>query len=97
MDPDPDPDPDPNSSHGVRPQSSAGREEDAWERTFPASMLHFLGLVHRTYPEDPAWRAPEFLQTLATVTFPMGPPKVGQFATTPTLGSWSENFLISLC
>ncbi|XP_013004069.1 WD repeat- and FYVE domain-containing protein 4 isoform X3 [Cavia porcellus] len=68
-------------------QSSAGREEDAWERTFPASMLHFLGLVHRTYPEDPAWRAPEFLQTLATVTFPMGPPKGPVTESTGSTGS----------
>ncbi|XP_013364246.1 PREDICTED: WD repeat- and FYVE domain-containing protein 4 isoform X3 [Chinchilla lanigera] len=56
-------------------QPSAGHEEGAWERTFPASVLHFLRLVHRTYPQDPAWRAPDFLQTLATITFPMGAQK----------------------
>ncbi|XP_049501299.1 WD repeat- and FYVE domain-containing protein 4 isoform X1 [Panthera uncia] len=53
-------------------QPSAGSGDDAWEQTFPASVLHFLGLVHSTYPQDPSWRAPEFLQTLAAVTFPLG-------------------------
>ncbi|XP_036772494.2 WD repeat- and FYVE domain-containing protein 4 isoform X2 [Manis pentadactyla] len=53
-----------------QPPTSPG--DGAWERTFPISMLQFLSLVHRTYPQDPAWRAPEFLQTLATVTFPVG-------------------------
>lgn len=53
-------------------QPPAGPGESAWERTFPASVLQFLGLVHSTYPQDPAWRAPEFLQTLAAVTFPLG-------------------------
>ncbi|KFO33980.1 WD repeat- and FYVE domain-containing protein 4 [Fukomys damarensis] len=56
-------------------QPLAGCKEGAWERTFPASVLHFLGLVHRTYPQDPAWRAPDFLQTLVTVTFPVGAQK----------------------
>nr|XP_014697031.2 LOW QUALITY PROTEIN: WD repeat- and FYVE domain-containing protein 4 [Equus asinus] len=53
-------------------QPVTGPGDDAWERTFPASVLQFLGLVHSTYPQDPAWRAPEFLQTLAAVTFPLG-------------------------
>ncbi|XP_072662463.1 WD repeat- and FYVE domain-containing protein 4 isoform X2 [Canis lupus baileyi] len=53
-------------------QPSAGSGDDAWEQTFPASVLQFLGLVHSTYPQDPAWRAPEFLQMLAAVTFPLG-------------------------
>ncbi|KAM7072689.1 WD repeat- and FYVE domain-containing protein 4 isoform 1-T3 [Molossus nigricans] len=56
-------------------QPPAGGDEDAWERTFPASALQFLGLVHSTYPQDPAWRAPEFLQTLATIAFPLSTPK----------------------
>lgn len=56
-------------------QPSAGSGDGAWERTFPASVLQFLGLVHSTYPQDPAWRAPEFLQTLAAVTFPLGAQK----------------------
>ncbi|EHB02925.1 Protein WDFY4 [Heterocephalus glaber] len=56
-------------------QPSAGCKEGTWEQTFPASVLYFLGLVHRTYPQDPAWRAPDFLQTLATVTFPLGAQK----------------------
>ncbi|XP_004680724.1 PREDICTED: WD repeat- and FYVE domain-containing protein 4 [Condylura cristata] len=51
-------------------QPSTGSEDRAWEQTFPASVLQFLGLVHSTYPQDPAWRTPEFLQTLAAVTFP---------------------------
>ncbi|XP_049646593.1 WD repeat- and FYVE domain-containing protein 4 [Suncus etruscus] len=46
-------------------------ESEAWEHTFPTSVLQFLGLVHRTYPKDPTWRTPEFLQTLAAVTFPL--------------------------
>ncbi|KAK2098273.1 WD repeat- and FYVE domain-containing protein 4, partial [Saguinus oedipus] len=50
----------------------AGSEDGAWAQTFPASVLQFLSLVHRTYPQDPAWRAPEFLQSLATATFPLG-------------------------
>ncbi|KAB0349750.1 hypothetical protein FD754_014607 [Muntiacus muntjak] len=56
-------------------QPSTGSGGSAWERTFPASVLQFLGLVHGTYPQDPAWRAPEFLQTLAAVTFPLGTQK----------------------
>ncbi|XP_043782392.1 WD repeat- and FYVE domain-containing protein 4 isoform X1 [Cervus elaphus] len=56
-------------------QPSTGSGDSAWERTFPASVLQFLGLVHGTYPQDPAWRAPEFLQTLAAVTFPLGTQK----------------------
>ncbi|EPY78181.1 hypothetical protein CB1_001113005 [Camelus ferus] len=56
-------------------QPSTGSGDGAWERTFPASVLQFLGLVHSTYPQDPAWRAPEFLQTLAAVAFPLGAPK----------------------
>ncbi|XP_059755962.1 WD repeat- and FYVE domain-containing protein 4 isoform X2 [Balaenoptera ricei] len=53
-------------------QPSTGSGDSAWEQTFPASVLQFLGLVHSAYPQDPAWRAPEFLQTLAAVTFPLG-------------------------
>ncbi|XP_004607454.2 WD repeat- and FYVE domain-containing protein 4 [Sorex araneus] len=56
-------------------QPSTESEDGAWERTFPASVLQFLSLVHRTYPQDPAWRSPEFLQTLAAVTFPLGTSK----------------------
>ncbi|XP_062943018.1 WD repeat- and FYVE domain-containing protein 4 [Cynocephalus volans] len=56
-------------------QPWAGSEDSAWEQTSLASVLQFLGLVHRTYPQDPAWWAPEFLQTLATVTFPLGTQK----------------------
>ncbi|XP_027627322.1 WD repeat- and FYVE domain-containing protein 4 [Tupaia chinensis] len=56
-------------------QPAAGAEDGAWEQTFPASVLQFLGLVYRACPQDPAWRAPEFLQTLATVTFPLGTQK----------------------
>ncbi|XP_029419907.1 WD repeat- and FYVE domain-containing protein 4 isoform X2 [Nannospalax galili] len=52
-------------------QPPAGSEDGAWERTFPSSILHFLGLVHRSYPQDPAWQTPDFLQTLATITFPL--------------------------
>ncbi|KAL0615814.1 WD repeat- and FYVE domain-containing protein 4 [Plecturocebus cupreus] len=51
-------------------------EDGAWAQTFPASVLQFLSLVHHTYPQDPAWRAPEFLQTLATATFPLGVQKL---------------------
>ncbi|KAJ8790112.1 hypothetical protein J1605_004695 [Eschrichtius robustus] len=54
------------------PPAPAGSGDSAWEQTFPASVLQFLGLVHSAYPQDPAWRAPEFLQTLAAVTFPLG-------------------------
>ncbi|XP_004716310.1 WD repeat- and FYVE domain-containing protein 4 [Echinops telfairi] len=50
----------------------AGSEDSSWEQTFPDSVLQFLGLVHSAYPEDPMWEAPEFLQTLAAVTFPLG-------------------------
>uniref|UniRef100_H0WV48 WDFY family member 4 n=1 Tax=Otolemur garnettii TaxID=30611 RepID=H0WV48_OTOGA len=56
-------------------QPPVGAEDGACEQTFPASVLQFLGLVHRTYPQDPTWRAPEFLQTLATATFPLGSQK----------------------
>lgn len=65
-------------------QPSGGSGDDAWERTFPASVLQFLGLVHSTYPQDPAWRAPEFLQTLAAVTFPLGTRKVGHVTVLPS-------------
>ncbi|KAG8519674.1 WD repeat- and FYVE domain-containing protein 4 [Galemys pyrenaicus] len=63
-------------SHKVCPQPSTGSEDRTWEQTFPASVLQFLGLVHSTYPQDPAWRTPEFLQTLAAVTFPWETHKV---------------------
>ncbi|XP_006897794.1 PREDICTED: WD repeat- and FYVE domain-containing protein 4-like [Elephantulus edwardii] len=53
-------------------QPLADSEDCTWERTFPACVLQFLGLVHHTYPQDPMWHSPEFLQTLATVTFPLG-------------------------
>ncbi|XP_075384037.1 WD repeat- and FYVE domain-containing protein 4 [Tenrec ecaudatus] len=53
-------------------QPLAGSEDSSWEQTFPDSVLQFLGLVHSAYPEDPMWQAPEFLQTLAAVTFPLG-------------------------
>ncbi|KAF6112259.1 WDFY family member 4 [Phyllostomus discolor] len=52
-------------------QPLTGSGDGAWEQTFPASVLQFLTLVHSTYPQDPAWRAPEFLQTLAAITFPL--------------------------
>lgn len=72
------------ASYEVCLQPSAGSGDDAWEQTFPASVLHFLGLVHSTYPQDPSWRAPEFLQTLAAVTFPLGTHKVGHAAALPS-------------
>ncbi|XP_006757192.1 PREDICTED: WD repeat- and FYVE domain-containing protein 4 [Myotis davidii] len=53
-----------------RPPTGLG--DDTGEHQFPASVLQFLGQVHSAYPQDPAWRAPEFLQTLAVVTFPLG-------------------------
>ncbi|KAM6184858.1 WD repeat- and FYVE domain-containing protein 4 [Rhynchocyon petersi] len=56
-------------------QPLAGSEGSTWEQTFPASVLQFLGLVHHTYPQDLMWHAPEFLQLLATVTFPLGTQK----------------------
>lgn len=70
--------------HEVCLQPSAGSGDDAWEQTFPASVLQFLGLVHSTYPQDPAWRAPEFLQMLAAVTFPLGTHKVGHVTALPS-------------
>ncbi|XP_075866345.1 WD repeat- and FYVE domain-containing protein 4-like isoform X1 [Microcebus murinus] len=60
---------------GTMSQPPTGAEDGAGEQTFPASVLQFLGLVHRTYPQDPVWRAPEFLQTLATAAFPLGTQK----------------------
>ncbi|XP_011805748.1 PREDICTED: WD repeat- and FYVE domain-containing protein 4 [Colobus angolensis palliatus] len=56
-------------------QPLAGSEDGSWAQTFPTSVLQFLSLVHRTYPQDLAWRAPEFLQTLAIATFPLGAQK----------------------
>ncbi|MBZ3885028.1 WD repeat- and FYVE domain-containing protein 4 [Sciurus carolinensis] len=56
-------------------QPLTGSEDDTWQQTFPVSILQFLSLVHRTYPQDPAWWAPELLQILATVTFPLGTQK----------------------
>ncbi|XP_049996650.1 WD repeat- and FYVE domain-containing protein 4 isoform X3 [Alexandromys fortis] len=53
------------------PRPPAGSGDSAWERTFPRSILQFLGLVQRSYPQDPAWRTPDFLQTLAIITFPL--------------------------
>nr|KAF6294195.1 WDFY family member 4 [Pipistrellus kuhlii] len=55
-----------------------GLDNGAGEHPFPASVLRFLGLVHGAYPQDPAWRAPEFLQTLAVITFPLGTNKEPQ-------------------
>ncbi|MEJ1276659.1 hypothetical protein NN561_007568 [Cricetulus griseus] len=53
------------------PRPPAGSGECVWEQTLPSSILQFLGLVHRSYPQDPAWRTPDFLQTLAIITFPL--------------------------
>ncbi|XP_036079371.1 WD repeat- and FYVE domain-containing protein 4 isoform X5 [Rousettus aegyptiacus] len=53
-------------------QPLTGCGDNTWAQTFPSSVLQFLGLVHSTYPQDPAWRAPEFLQTLAAIAFPLG-------------------------
>lgn len=64
-------------SHRVCPQPPAGSGDRAWERTFPRSILQFLGLVQRSFPQDPAWRTPDFLQTLAIITFPLEAQKVG--------------------
>ncbi|KAH0510243.1 WD repeat- and FYVE domain-containing protein 4 [Microtus ochrogaster] len=58
-------------THRVCPQPPAGSGDSAWERTFPRSILQLLGLVQRSYPQDPAWRTPDFLQTLAIITFPL--------------------------
>ncbi|XP_021499136.2 WD repeat- and FYVE domain-containing protein 4 isoform X2 [Meriones unguiculatus] len=52
-------------------QPPAGSGDSACDQTIPSSILQFLGLVHRSYPQDPAWRAPDFLQTLAIITFPL--------------------------
>lgn len=67
----------------VPDQPLTGSGDSAWEQTFPASVLQFLGIVHSTYPQDPAWRAPEFLQTLAAVTFPLGAHQVGRASALP--------------
>lgn len=64
-------------------QPLTGSRDGAWEQTFPASVLQFLTLVHSTYPQDPAWRTPEFLQTLAAITFPLQTHKVGHATTLP--------------
>lgn len=64
-------------THRVCPQPPAGSGDSAWERTFPRSILQFLGLVQRSYPQDPAWRTPDFLQMLAIITFPLEAQKVG--------------------
>lgn len=64
-------------------QPPTGLGDGAGEHPFPASVLQFLGQVHSAYPQDPAWRAPEFLQTLAVVTFPLGTNKVGHAAPLP--------------
>ncbi|XP_006874681.1 PREDICTED: WD repeat- and FYVE domain-containing protein 4 [Chrysochloris asiatica] len=53
-------------------QPLTGSEDGTWEQTLATSMLQFLGLVLHAYPQDPMWHAPEFLQTLVTVTFPLG-------------------------
>ncbi|XP_073935486.1 WD repeat- and FYVE domain-containing protein 4 isoform X3 [Castor canadensis] len=56
-------------------QPLAGSEDGTWEQMFPSSVMQFLGLVYRSYPQDPVWRAPDLLQTLAIVTFPLGTQK----------------------
>ncbi|XP_076787564.1 WD repeat- and FYVE domain-containing protein 4 isoform X4 [Arvicanthis niloticus] len=55
----------------IMSQPPAGSEDSALEQTLPSSILHFLRLVHRSYPQDPAWRTPDFLQTMAIITFPL--------------------------
>lgn len=52
-------------------QPPAGSGDGAWEQTLPSSVLQFLRLVHRSYPQDSAWRTPDFLQTVAIITFPL--------------------------
>lgn len=53
----------------IMSQPRAGSGDGTWEQTLPSSILQFLGLVHRSYPQDPAWRSPDFLQTMAIITF----------------------------
>lgn len=64
-------------SNRVCPQPPAGSGDGAWEQTLPSSVLQFLRLVHRSYPQDSAWRTPDFLQTVAIITFPLETQKVG--------------------
>uniref|UniRef100_A0A8C2MGP4 WD repeat and FYVE domain containing 4 n=1 Tax=Cricetulus griseus TaxID=10029 RepID=A0A8C2MGP4_CRIGR len=77
----------------IMSQPPAGSGECVWEQTLPSSILQFLGLVHRSYPQDPAWRTPDFLQTLAIITFPLEAQKVGlpnpEAAAAPSLASIS--------
>ncbi|KAL1780563.1 WD repeat-and FYVE domain-containing protein 4 isoform X1 [Sigmodon hispidus] len=55
----------------IMSQPPVGSGDNTWEQTLPSNIIQFLGLVHRSYPQDPAWRTPDFLQTLAIITFPL--------------------------
>uniref|UniRef100_A0A8B9NYW3 WDFY family member 4 n=1 Tax=Apteryx owenii TaxID=8824 RepID=A0A8B9NYW3_APTOW len=50
--------------------------EASWEIAYPRNIIQFLGLIYHSYTQDPVWRCPDFLKTLAMVAFHSGAPKV---------------------
>ncbi|XP_064419150.1 WD repeat- and FYVE domain-containing protein 4 [Latimeria chalumnae] len=47
--------------------------EGSWEVTYPGSVMQFFCLVYHSYPNDPLWSCPEFLQALAGTVFTQTP------------------------
>ncbi|XP_048472141.1 WD repeat- and FYVE domain-containing protein 4 [Rhincodon typus] len=45
--------------------------DNSWEVTYPGSVMQFFCLVYHMIPDEPLWRSPEFLHSLAAVGFPM--------------------------
>ncbi|XP_030059030.1 WD repeat- and FYVE domain-containing protein 4 [Microcaecilia unicolor] len=41
--------------------------EDSWEITHPGSVMQFFCIIYHSYPCDPVWISPEFLQSLTAV------------------------------
>ncbi|XP_072439291.1 WD repeat- and FYVE domain-containing protein 4 [Chiloscyllium punctatum] len=45
--------------------------DNSWEVTYPGNVMHFFCLVYYMIPDEPLWRSPEFLHSLAAAGFPM--------------------------
>ncbi|XP_078386858.1 WD repeat- and FYVE domain-containing protein 4 [Cetorhinus maximus] len=43
----------------------------SWEVIYPGSVMQFFSLVYYMIPDEPLWRSPEFLHSLAAAGFPM--------------------------
>uniref|UniRef100_A0A8C3MEA8 Uncharacterized protein n=1 Tax=Geospiza parvula TaxID=87175 RepID=A0A8C3MEA8_GEOPR len=51
--------------------------EASWAIAYPGNIIEFLCLIYHSYTQDPVWHCPDFLKTLAMITFHSGSPKGG--------------------